>query len=93
MQKGDKVVDFQVGDRVGVPWLHSSCGSCEFCMEGWETLCPDQMNTGYTVDGCMSEYVLAVAKYAVRIPTKLSNEQAARKVLFLTKVSRAQLTR
>ena len=47
------------GDRVGVPWLHSACGRCRYCLTGWETLCPNQLNTGYGVNGSFAEYVLA----------------------------------
>ena len=47
------------GDRVGVPWLYSACGHCEHCLSGWETLCHDQQNTGYSVNGGYAEYVLA----------------------------------
>ncbi|MFO1066920.1 MAG: alcohol dehydrogenase catalytic domain-containing protein, partial [Geminicoccaceae bacterium] len=47
------------GDRVGVPWLHTACGHCEYCLTGWETLCPEQKNTGYGVNGGFAEYVLA----------------------------------
>src|SRR5450432_158223 len=36
------------GDRIGVPWLHSACGHCEFCLSGWESLCLQQTNTGYS---------------------------------------------
>src|SRR6186997_860917 len=39
------------GDRVGVPWLHGACGACDHCITGWETLCPSQQNTGYSVNG------------------------------------------
>jgi len=41
----------KVGDRVGVPWLHSACGYCQHCLAGWETLCHSQQNTGYSVNG------------------------------------------
>ena len=76
------MTEFVVGDRVGIAWLHSACGSCEYCCSGWETLCLNQRTTGYSVPGCMSEYVLAVAKYAVKIPAGLSDEQAARKIYY-----------
>ncbi len=52
---GPGVSTAKVGDRVGIPWLHSSCGACEFCLSGRETLCPAQDNTGYSVDGCFAE--------------------------------------
>lgn len=70
---------FELGDRVGISWLHTTCGACEFCVTGWETLCPHQKNCGYSVAGTMSEYSTVDAAYAVRIPQSLSSEQAARK--------------
>src|SRR5262245_16223671 len=47
---GSGVTTLREGDRVGVPWLHSACGTCEHCLTGWETLCPEQKNTGYSVN-------------------------------------------
>jgi propanol-preferring alcohol dehydrogenase len=58
------------GDPVGVPWLHDACGRCEYCTTGWETLCPYQHNTGYSVDGGYAEYVLAPAAYVGRLPDR-----------------------
>lgn len=60
---GKGVTSVKEGDRVGVPWLHSACGHCEYCITGWETLCPDQDNTGYSVDGGYAEYALADANF------------------------------
>ncbi|NTU98903.1 alcohol dehydrogenase AdhP [Candidatus Falkowbacteria bacterium] len=74
---GEGVTEVKVGDRVGVPWLHTSCGQCEYCTSGWETLCEKQQMTGYTVNGSFAEYVLADPKYVGRIPDSLSFEQAA----------------
>lgn len=65
------------GDRVGVPWLHSACGRCTYCLTGWETLCPDQRNTGYSVDGTFAEYVLADADYVAPLPEGLDFADAA----------------
>ncbi|MFY9845052.1 MAG: zinc-dependent alcohol dehydrogenase [Terriglobales bacterium] len=67
----------QVGDRVGVPWVHWTCGQCEFCREGNENLCARQRITGVTVDGGYAEFVKAPASHVVRIPDALSSEQAA----------------
>jgi len=69
---GSGVEDLKEGDRVGVPWLHSACGTCEFCLTGWETLCPRQQNTGYSVNGGFADYVLASAAYVGRIPDGLN---------------------
>ncbi len=65
------------GDRVGVPWLHSACGTCDYCLDGWETLCPRQQNTGYSVDGGYAEYVLAPAAFAGRLPDEIGFGEAA----------------
>ena len=57
-----------VGTRVAVPWLGYACGTCRYCLTGWETLCPAQQNTGYSVDGCYAEYFLAEAAFATPVP-------------------------
>lgn len=74
---GAGVSSLKEGDRVGVPWLHSACGECEYCLTGWETLCPSQQNTGYSVDGGFAEYVLAPAAYVGRLPDGVDFVQAA----------------
>jgi propanol-preferring alcohol dehydrogenase len=75
--KGDAVRDLQLGDRVGVPWIHWSCGECEFCVEGNENLCRRQKITGVTVDGGYAEFVKAPATHALKIPDGLSALEAA----------------
>ncbi len=65
------------GDRVGVPWLHTACGHCEYCITGWETLCDTQERTGYSVDGGYAEYVLADPGYVGRLPDALGFAEAA----------------
>src|SRR5579872_5915012 len=77
VKKGAAVNDFQLGDRVGVPWLHWNCGECEFCREGNENLCARQRITGVTVDGGYAEFAAAPASHAVKIPAELSSDQAA----------------
>lgn len=74
---GEGVTEVKIGDRVGIPWLHTSCGSCEHCLSGWETLCFKQQMTGYTVNGSYAEYVLADPKYVGHLPDNLSFEEAA----------------
>ena len=74
---GSDVTFLKEGDRVGVPWLHSACGLCEYCLTGWETLCQQQQNTGYSVDGGFAEYVLAPAAYVGHIPDGLDFTEAA----------------
>jgi propanol-preferring alcohol dehydrogenase len=65
---GPGVTALKEGDRVGVPWLHSACGVCEHCLTGWETLCEQQQNSGYSVNGGFAEYALAPAAYVGRLP-------------------------
>lgn len=65
------VTSLKVGDRVGIPWLYSACGECEYCLTGRETLCPDQLNAGYSVNGSYAEYCKAPAKYVVKVPEGL----------------------
>ena len=48
---GDGVTEVAVGDRVALPWLGIACGACDYCTTGWETLCEQQLNTGYFLDG------------------------------------------
>lgn len=65
---GPEVTGVKEGDIVGVPWLYSACGCCEYCITGWETLCDAQQNGGYSVDGSYAEYVLADARYVAHLP-------------------------
>ena len=65
---GAEVAGVKEGDIVGVPWLYSACGGCEFCLTGWETLCKTQQNGGYSVDGGYAEYVIADARYVAHLP-------------------------
>jgi alcohol dehydrogenase, propanol-preferring len=77
VEKSAAVRDLQVGDRVGVPWIHWTCGECEFCREGNENLCTGQKITGVTVDGGYAEFVKAPASHALKIPDGLSSVDAA----------------
>jgi propanol-preferring alcohol dehydrogenase len=74
---GEGVTHLEEGDRVGVPWLHTACGLCDYCVTGWETLCLDQECSGYTVDGGFAEYVLAEAAFVGKIPDGLDFALAA----------------
>ena len=72
---GDSPV--KLGQRVGVPWLYSTCGKCEYCLRGEENLCRSAKFTGFHVDGGFSEYMLADARFVLPLPDLLSDEQAA----------------
>jgi propanol-preferring alcohol dehydrogenase len=65
------------GDRVGVPWMYSACGHCEYCLSAWETVCPEIQFSGYTRNGGFAEYILADPNYVAHIPDGLSAVQAA----------------
>jgi propanol-preferring alcohol dehydrogenase len=73
---GDGVA-LAVGQRVAVPWLGYACGTCKYCLTGWETLCPQQLDTGYSVDGCFAEYFLAQAAFAAKVPDGIDPFDAA----------------
>jgi propanol-preferring alcohol dehydrogenase len=68
---GSNVANVKVGDRVGVPWLYSACGHCEYCLTAWETVCPNAQFGGF------AEYVLADPNYVARIPDGLGAKEAA----------------
>lgn len=74
---GPGVTHLREGDRVGIAWLHSACGHCEFCLSGWESLCIAQQNSGYSINGTFAEYAVAAADFLARIPDKLSFRDAA----------------
>jgi alcohol dehydrogenase, propanol-preferring len=77
VERGERVDSLQIGDRVGIPWIHKTCGECELCREGCENLCLKQQITGVTVDGGYAEYVRAPASHAILIPDCLSPIEAA----------------
>jgi propanol-preferring alcohol dehydrogenase len=74
---GRGVTTVKEGDRVGVPWLHTACGHCRHCVGGWETLCPDQSNTGYSVNGGFAEFVRADPDFLGHLPRGLEWAPAA----------------
>lgn len=65
---GEGITHLKVGDKVGIPWLYSACGHCDHCYAGWETLCKEQQNSGYSVNGSFAEYCLADGEYVGVIP-------------------------
>ena len=74
---GESVTRFQVGDRVGAPWLHQTCGRCDFCRRGDENLCESAQFTGLHVNGGYAEYTLAPAGFAYPIPDAFSDAAAS----------------
>lgn len=74
---GADVTIVKEGDRVGVPWLYSACGHCEYCLSAWETVCPEAQFGGYTKNGGFAEYILADPNYVAHIPHGLSAIEAA----------------
>ncbi|ADV82036.1 zinc-dependent alcohol dehydrogenase [Terriglobus saanensis] len=74
---GAGVTIVKEGDRVGVPWLYSACGHCEYCLNAWETVCPDAKFGGYTRNGGFAEYILADPNYVAHIPNGLAPSEAA----------------
>ncbi|MFX1533756.1 MAG: zinc-dependent alcohol dehydrogenase family protein [Promethearchaeota archaeon] len=74
---GDKVTSFTLGDRVGVPWLYSSCMTCKYCQRGQENLCSEAKFTGYHVNGGYAEYTIVPESFAYHLPKNFSDVQAA----------------
>jgi propanol-preferring alcohol dehydrogenase len=74
---GEGVTAVREGERVGVPWLYSACGHCEYCLSAWETVCADAQFGGYTRNGGFAEYVVADPNYVAHIPDGLSAQEAA----------------
>ena len=74
---GSGCTRLRVGDRVGVAWLHETCGVCEFCRRGEENLCERARFTGWTVDGGYADALTVPESFAVRLPGDLSDIEAA----------------
>jgi alcohol dehydrogenase, propanol-preferring len=74
---GSETASFQIGDRVGVAWIHSACGHCEFCMSDRENLCDDFKATGRDADGGYAEYMTVSEDFAYHIPQSLTDSEAA----------------
>ena len=77
IERGEAVTNLEVGDRVGVAWVHWTCGECEFCREGNENLCSSQTITGASVDGGFAEFIAAKASHALKVPDALTAIEAA----------------
>ncbi len=76
-ETGSQVRLFKPGDRVGIAWIHSACGSCEFCRSGTENLCDEFKATGRDVDGGYAEYTTVLENFAYNIPENFSDIEAA----------------
>jgi propanol-preferring alcohol dehydrogenase len=76
-EKGKTVERFNLGDRVGVPWLGSTCGSCRYCRARRENLCARARFTGYHIDGGYAEYTLADQNFCFPIPAAYGDAEAA----------------
>ena len=74
---GEGARRFQIGDRVGIPWLHSTDQTCEFCRAGAENLCDHPTFTGWTVDGGYAELTVAPEDFVYAIPPSFTDQQAA----------------
>src|SRR3954447_24985463 len=77
VELGPGVTEVAVGDRVAMPWLGYACGVCDYCVSGWETLCHEQQNMGYSIDGGFGEYAVAYARYVVKVPEGIDPFDAA----------------
>ena len=74
---GEQVERFRVGERVGVPWLGHTCGTCHYCTAGQENLCDAPGFTGYTIDGGYAELTVADQRYVFALPGGYSDAEAA----------------
>lgn len=74
---GAGVTRYRPGDRVGVPWLGRTCGSCRYCRSGRENLCPDARFTGYQLPGGYAEFTVAHEDFCVAIPAPYDAVSAA----------------
>lgn len=74
---GPNTTNFEIGDKVGVPWLGHTCGQCEFCQSGKENLCDNARFTGYNLNGGFAEYAAADARFCFPIPEEYPALQAS----------------
>lgn len=77
VKRGERARRFQVGDRVGVPWLGYTDGTCRYCRKGQENLCENARFTGYTIDGGYAEYTVADERYCFAMPAEYGDAEAA----------------
>ena len=77
VERGESVERFNMGDRVGVPWLGWTCGVCEYCRSGRENLCDRARFTGYQFDGGYAELTVADQRYCFAIDQRYGDVEAA----------------
>ncbi|MGR8941427.1 MAG: zinc-dependent alcohol dehydrogenase family protein [Gammaproteobacteria bacterium] len=77
VSRGDKAASVKIGDRVGVAWIFSACGTCKFCLAGKENLCPEFTATGRDADGGYAEFMSAPEHFVYPIPAFFSDAEAA----------------
>ncbi|WP_231941195.1 zinc-dependent alcohol dehydrogenase family protein [Arthrobacter sp. U41] len=75
--RGSRATRFSPGDRIGVPWLGGTCGTCRFCLRGAENLCLTPVFTGWDRDGGYAELITVSERFAYRLPPSFSDEEAA----------------
>ena len=75
--KGARAERFEIGQRVGVPWLGRTCGRCAYCKSGRENLCDQAQFTGYTLDGGYAQYAVANQRYCFALPDGYGDAEAA----------------
>ncbi|KAJ5465286.1 uncharacterized protein N7458_000972 [Penicillium daleae] len=73
---GTNVKNFQPGDRVGIKWIHSTCGFCKYCLSGNDHYCPKQQHFGRHHPGSFQQYVVSPARYTSPIPPEVSDVEA-----------------
>ncbi len=76
-EKGEGAERFEIGDRVGIPWLGWTCGECSYCLWGRENLCDKARFTGYTIDGGYADCTVADQRFCFPIPDSYSDTEAA----------------
>ena len=76
-KQGAGATKFNIGDRVGIAWIHSACGKCTFCRRGEENLCPDFQGTGCQADGGYAQYTVVPEDFAYPTPERFTDSQAA----------------
>ncbi|MBC7403579.1 MAG: alcohol dehydrogenase catalytic domain-containing protein [Microbacteriaceae bacterium] len=74
---GEGVRSPRLDDRVAIAWLGFACGECRYCIDGRETLCEQQLDSGYSMDGASAEYAVVFARFATRVPAGITPIEAA----------------